>query len=287
MPRFQHFGGAGWQRAPIQAAPFRLTSGLATVPPDAEPRPEEKTRSDGDVPAEQFRLPDNRRQRAESISPDEPILRNDTAPDEATARHRLLPVSCPGCGALSQVFAPDEAGFYKLTRKGVQAYLAARAAIEAGSGGGPASGEAEGAESPADDQMDGQSGGELGGQPGGRPGEQPEGQVATSPAEDGDVAGSRPEEAAVDGSRPGEDTLAESQPEGATLDGLRAEEDTLLGSQLEEATVADPSPENLPSESGTDAAPETETAAPTRSLPRAQRRVLLDGEYFLATNYPS
>jgi genetic interactor of prohibitins 3, mitochondrial len=36
---------------------------------------------------------------------------------------RPIPISCPGCGALSQQLYKDEAGFYNIDRRSVQAYL--------------------------------------------------------------------------------------------------------------------------------------------------------------------
>ncbi|KAK5169971.1 hypothetical protein LTR04_005425, partial [Oleoguttula sp. CCFEE 6159] len=36
---------------------------------------------------------------------------------------RALPLSCPGCGAASQNIAPNEAGYYTITRGGVKSYL--------------------------------------------------------------------------------------------------------------------------------------------------------------------
>ena len=35
-----------------------------------------------------------------------------------------LPRSCPGCGAFTQITNPDQAGFYEITRKGVEAFIA-------------------------------------------------------------------------------------------------------------------------------------------------------------------
>ncbi|KAH0544834.1 hypothetical protein FGG08_001063 [Glutinoglossum americanum] len=42
----------------------------------------------------------------------------------------LLPVSCPGCGALVQTVEPLEAGFYSITRKAVKVFSARKEAIK-------------------------------------------------------------------------------------------------------------------------------------------------------------
>lgn len=43
---------------------------------------------------------------------------------QAFSGSRALPWSCPGCGALTQIVDPKEAGFYTTTRKSVKAYIA-------------------------------------------------------------------------------------------------------------------------------------------------------------------
>lgn len=39
---------------------------------------------------------------------------------------RALPLSCPGCGALTQTIYPDEAGFYSTDRKSVTSFITQR-----------------------------------------------------------------------------------------------------------------------------------------------------------------
>ncbi|KAB5528172.1 hypothetical protein GE09DRAFT_1150611 [Coniochaeta sp. 2T2.1] len=49
-----------------------------------------------------------------------------SVPDPALLRHadtKSLPVACSGCGALSQVSDPEQAGYFNLERKAVQSYL--------------------------------------------------------------------------------------------------------------------------------------------------------------------
>ncbi|KAB5585351.1 hypothetical protein GE09DRAFT_1070354 [Coniochaeta sp. 2T2.1] len=48
-----------------------------------------------------------------------------SVPDPALLRHatQSLPVACSGCGALSQVSDPEQAGYFNLERKAVQSYL--------------------------------------------------------------------------------------------------------------------------------------------------------------------
>ncbi|OIW25866.1 hypothetical protein CONLIGDRAFT_635632 [Coniochaeta ligniaria NRRL 30616] len=49
----------------------------------------------------------------------------DIAPEPTVLRHasRDLPVVCSGCGALTQISEPEQAGYFNLERKAVQAYL--------------------------------------------------------------------------------------------------------------------------------------------------------------------
>ncbi|KIW40020.1 uncharacterized protein PV06_08575 [Exophiala oligosperma] len=46
-----------------------------------------------------------------------------TPPNNAILTSRRLPVSCPGCGALTQDIEPGEAGYYSRSRKAVKTYL--------------------------------------------------------------------------------------------------------------------------------------------------------------------
>lgn len=45
----------------------------------------------------------------------------------AVLSEAALPLSCPGCGALTQWIDPQEAGFYSIWRKPVKAYISSRA----------------------------------------------------------------------------------------------------------------------------------------------------------------
>ncbi|KAH8903954.1 hypothetical protein BR93DRAFT_900727 [Coniochaeta sp. PMI_546] len=49
----------------------------------------------------------------------------DTASEPTAVRRasRDLPVACPGCGALSQISEPEQAGYFNVERKAIQSYL--------------------------------------------------------------------------------------------------------------------------------------------------------------------
>ncbi|KAK8217233.1 Mitochondrial ribosome small subunit biogenesis protein [Zalaria obscura] len=52
-----------------------------------------------------------------------PAAEDVVAAKETALAARKLPLSCPGCGAPSQTIAPQEAGYYSLTRSGVRNFV--------------------------------------------------------------------------------------------------------------------------------------------------------------------
>lgn len=53
----------------------------------------------------------------------ENVPSSDHAPVEAPPKQQLLPLTCPGCGAPTQIINAEDAGYYNIKRGAVKSYL--------------------------------------------------------------------------------------------------------------------------------------------------------------------